>query len=198
MTYVDTAPTSFDTPDVDTSMSEPQTYEELYEEYQPIFFAKALKYGLSHHEAEDAAQTALLNVYVNLNKYEERGYTPKRWMHTVMRNVINDEYRKATRRPVVYTDALPDIYHPTDILTEARFNDIEYENTVDKIEDMLPEDIGKTFAHFLRTDDKSAEIAEETGTKEETVRTRIHRARKIMKKNKDFLKELGIIQISEN
>ena len=76
-----------------------QRWEEFDNFYRPLIYGYARKEGLSHAEAEDAAQETMASVWKNISKYDRAKGRFKSWLLKVTRWRIIDQLRE--RGPLV-------------------------------------------------------------------------------------------------
>ena len=79
--------------------SDPTSWQEFVELYQPLLFASVRRAGIPEHDAPDVVQEVLLRL---LRAIPEFRYAPGRgrfrsWLHTVCRTSIIDWRRRQTR-----------------------------------------------------------------------------------------------------
>ncbi len=131
----------------------------------------------SRHDAEDLVQEASLRGYRNFHRFEE-GTNFKAWMMTVLRNIYINEYRKKARGPakLEYREGETEKYssNPTG---ETGFG----EKTGEIIAGM-PEEMRSVLTLFYVEGFSYREIAEIMNIPEGTVMSRLHGARRELKK----------------
>lgn len=134
--------------------------------------------GLTHNptDAEDILQEALLHGYSKYGTFTD-GTNVRAWMHTILRNVFINLYRKKQRRPVEVelTEILGGMTYPS---AEKEIMNLVIDNEVRSALYSLPEvrrDV------FLRVAVQGASYEDIADTPISTSRVRLHRAKKTMK-----------------
>lgn len=141
----------------------------------------AMKYTNNHHDAKDLMQDTMLKALKYYEQFEE-GTNIRGWLFTIMRNTFINNFRRDTR-----TNRLMSQETDTDALQPALiFMDNSSENKI------VREDITKALKNlsqhhsiaFIRFFEgyKYREIASELDIPIGTVKTRIHEARRLLKK----------------
>lgn len=170
----------------------------------------ALKMTGSPDDADDLVQETLLKAYRFFDKFE-RGTNIKAWLFSIMKNSFINEYRKVSKQPTkVDYDDISNFYENIKS-TEVEFNHI----VGDSFSDVLDDDITVAISS-LPTDFQTIiilsdiegynyeEIAEFMSCPIGTVRSRLHRARKMMysklhnyASNKGFIVKRNLVSESE-
>jgi RNA polymerase sigma-70 factor (ECF subfamily) len=73
----------------------------LYDEYYDRIARFAYVRLGNRADAEDIAGETFLKALKSLDSYQERGAPMQAWLFTIARNLINDHYRRAQRKPTV-------------------------------------------------------------------------------------------------
>lgn len=126
-------------------------------------------------DVEDIASDVYYKVCQYISTYDS-GRDPKAWLFTVARNAIKDYHKANSRSRLSYVDdTMLEARHvdsPENLLsaeqTEQRFN-----SALDKLDDIFK------VPFLMREEDERSykDIADELGIKENTVKSRISRAR---------------------
>lgn len=156
------------------------SWDEVAERYGPVVYTMAYRLTGDHDEARDLAQDVFVRVYRNLDRY--RPGTFEGWLYRITRNLFLDRVR---RRGRVRLEPLPDEEwrHPS----EAGPGPAEL-----VVEGVLERDLERALAELppsFRTavvlcDVQGLtyeEIVAATGWPMGTVRSRIHRGRKLLR-----------------
>ena len=141
----------------------------------------ALSLTLNKEDADDLMQETNLKVLDNQEKYASNTNF-KGWVFTIMRNIFINNYRRSIRNRTLidYTD---DLYHIS-LPQNSGYNSPEVAYNVKEITTIInsfPEEYRKPFSMFI-AGYKYEEIAEKMQIPLGTVKSRIHFARKRMKK----------------
>lgn len=169
------------------SLKEPAAFEVLVDRYQEPFMRKALKILRDQELAEDAVQDAFVKIYVGAKKFTpQAGASFSSWGYKVLINHCLTLYQKHKK----YTGA----YAKSEELDPEFAEHMTDHSQIELHEHMLSEDyllslisrLPLAFSRVLRMfaiEGKSyEEIAEKEGVSEVAIRTRVHRAKKELKK----------------
>ncbi len=161
-------------------------------------------YNFAYHltyadaDANDLVQETFLKGYRFIGSYE-KGTNAKAWLFKILKNAFINEYRKKSKRPtqVDYEEIVS--YHDTDDTSYVGVSDLR----LDIFQGMLGDEITKAL-NSLPVDFKTVillcdiedftyeEIAKIIDIPIGTVRSRLHRARNMLKeKLKDYAQNLG-------
>lgn len=149
--------------------------------------AGSLKMYAMHftHDTEDAndlVQDTLLKAITYYNKFKE-GTNLKGWLYTIMKNTFINNYRKLVKASTFITKS-DEISSPNLLFSSAR-NGGESKFILDDIAhalEKLPQEYCIPFCRYFEGH-KYHEIADYLGIPIGTVKTRIHVARKLLKKS---------------
>jgi RNA polymerase sigma-70 factor (ECF subfamily) len=153
------------------------TWEEVARDYGRFLYNVAYRLAGNDDDAQDLVQEALLRVRKGLERYQPGSL--EGWLARIVTNVFLDEMRRRKRRP---TDALPD--DPGRVLPPAPAADEVQTGLSDEIQQALAElpDEFRVPVVLCDVSDLSYEqIAESTGVPIGTVRSRIHRGRRMLR-----------------
>ncbi len=153
------------------------TWEEVARDHGRFLYNVAYRLAGNDDDAQDLVQEALLRVRTGLERYQPGSL--EGWLARIVTNVFLDEMRRRKRRP---TDALPD--DPGRVLPPAPAADEVQTGLSDEIQQALAElpDEFRVPVVLCDVSDLSYEqIAESTGVPIGTVRSRIHRGRRMLR-----------------
>jgi RNA polymerase sigma-70 factor (ECF subfamily) len=153
------------------------TWEAVARDYGRFLYNVAYRLAGNDDDAQDLVQEALLRVRRGLERYEPGSL--EGWLARIVTNVFLDEMRRRKRRP---TDALPD--DPGRVLPPAPAADEVQTGLSDEIQDALgelPEEFRVPVVLCDVSDLSYEQIAEATGVPIGTVRSRIHRGRRMLR-----------------
>lgn len=157
----------------------PTTWEEVARIHGRRIYSFAYRLTGNPADADDLTQEVLLRVRRGLD-----GFTPgsfEAWLWRITHNAFVDEHRRRARRPTV---PLPDELDrlavasapgPDEVLASIRLGD-----DVQKALLQLPEDFREAVVMCDVVGLSYTEIAEATGVPIGTVRSRIHRGRRLL------------------
>lgn len=139
----------------------------------------------NHETAEDVVQEALFRLWKHPSLLEESETSVRRWLFTVARNLVTDDWRSARNIHEIITETLPEIISPdaTDaaldawLLSEALLSlSLEHRTAI----------VG---AYYLGH--SVAEIARQQSVPEGTIKSRLHYALRALRL---ALQERGVTQ----
>jgi RNA polymerase sigma-70 factor (ECF subfamily) len=153
------------------------TWEEGARDHGRFLYGVAYRLAGNDSDAQDLAQEALLRVRKGLETY--RPGALQGWLARIVTNVFLDEVRRKRRRP---TSALPD--DPDQVVPPAPGADQVATGLSDEIQSALnglPEEFRTAVVLSDVADLSYEEIAQSTGVPLGTVRSRIHRGRRLLR-----------------
>jgi RNA polymerase sigma-70 factor (ECF subfamily) len=80
----------------------------LYDEHARMLWVYVLGLTGDRGRAQDVVQETLLRAWRNPEVLEQGGGSGRRWLFTVAKHIVIDEWRSASRRPEVVTDHVPE------------------------------------------------------------------------------------------
>ena len=159
---------------------------QVQNQYQPLR-GYAFRLTQNTEEAEDLVHDTMLKAFVNKDKFED-GTNLKGWLHTIMKNIFINKYRRMKKSQVQNDDTENQFYinnaslsSNNKSLSTHALKDIT--NAIGQLKDNL-----KTPFMMSYTGYKYEEIAQKLSIPLGTVKIRIHCARQ---KLKDSLKVYG-------
>ena len=153
------------------------TWEEIARDHGRFLYAVAYRLSGNDDEAQDLVQESLIRVRRGLERYEPGSL--EGWLARIVTNVFLDEMRRRKRRP---TDALPD--EPERVLPPAPAADEVYVGLSADIQaalESLPEEFRVPVVLCDVADQSYEQIAATLGVPVGTVRSRLHRGRKMLR-----------------
>jgi len=134
-----------------------------------------------HESARDLVQETMYRALANREKYNS-GTNIKAWLYTIMRNIFINNYRKKVKQNVVFdstfNDFLFDSAQPSiSNLAESRLRLKEIEEAIYYLPSIFKDPFSLYFDGY-----KYHEIAEALHEPIGTIKSRIHFARKLLKK----------------
>lgn len=159
---------------LERSASDPAAFGELVHRHQAFVFGAAFRVTRNHAQAEDIAQEAFLRAFRTRTEY--RGDGPVRaWLYRIARNLA---LNAVTRNREIPSTEQVDI--PTDRTPEWHVLRAAGIESVRRAIAELPDPLRLPLVEREYHDRTYEEIAEQLGLPLNTVRTRIHRARKAL------------------
>jgi RNA polymerase sigma-70 factor (ECF subfamily) len=153
------------------------TWEEVAREHGRFMYTVAYRLAGNDEDAQDLVQEALLRVRRGLERYEPRSL--EGWLARIVTNVFLDEVRRRRRRPA---DALPD--DPERVLpTSPAADEVSTSLSVEIQAALaaLPEEFRVPVVLCDVADQSYEQIAETLGVPVGTVRSRLHRGRRMLR-----------------
>ena len=153
------------------------TWEEIARDHGRFLYTVAYRLAGNDDDAQDLVQESLIRVRRGLERYEPGSL--QGWLARIVTNVFLDEMRRRKRRP---TDALPD--DPGPVLPPAPAADQEYTGLSAEIQralEELPEEFRVPVVLCDVSDLSYEQIAATTGVPIGTVRSRLHRGRRMLR-----------------
>ena len=161
------------------AQNKPSAFEFLVVRYQKLFFARARAVMGDVDAAEDVVQDAFVRIYRFAPRFQESQGTFKAWAMTVLMNTARTHYQKRAkewgRTVTLETDhyeALPD--------TDKR-EGIEAKDIIERALVCVPDDVAEVLQLAFLDGLPYRDIGEKLGLSEGAVKTRVHRAKKILK-----------------
>ncbi len=165
-------------------------FEDLVLEHMNMLYAVGLRLTRNPVDAQDLAQNTIVKALRFHDKFRSGTYI-KAWLLTIMRNTFINEYRRRVRRPVLVelsnSEPAPDTAPDPEVGFEPR-----KDNPADLLEllddevrsavDSLPDDFRMAVIMADLEDKSYREIADVAGCPLGTVMSRLHRGRKILRK----------------
>jgi RNA polymerase sigma-70 factor (ECF subfamily) len=152
-------------------------------------YRSALKLTKNSVDAEDLVQETFIKAYRFWDKFEP-GSNCRAWLFKIMTNVFINQYRSRSRSPVAASsDELDDRFLYSGDLALEQMSDPEREFSTHVLEqdvhraiDNLPDDFKVVVVLSFLEQFSYKEIAKITGLHLGTVKSRLHRGRKLLQK----------------
>ena len=159
-----------------------ENFIRLVRQYQNLVFSICLKLTGDYFAAEDLAQETFLSAYRHIEQFD--GQEEKAWLCRIASNKCVDYLRKAERRMVpVSEEEFPEqATTPQEEPLSRVLNQELLAEFAMACQELKPPYREVAEAHFVRGK-PAVQIAEETGTGLNTVKTHIRRARELLKKS---------------
>ncbi len=154
--------------------------------HQDALYNYALKIVHNTDDAQDLLQETYYKAYKNYHQFE-KGTNSKAWMFMILKNTFINNYRKHKKEPLkIDYDAIEDLYE--NIKSEqANDNNLDLEFYNNLLDDelssalsKLPVKMKEVFLLYDLEDYSYEEIAEIMNIPIGTVRSRLHRTRKLL------------------
>ncbi len=165
----------------------------------------ALRMTRNEDDASDLVQEAMVKAYRFWDKYEE-GSNARAWLYKIMTNIFINNYRSKSRAPqtVAYEDIDDNFLYgqlanlPPTPNPEQEFFARVFDDDVKSAIEELPEDFRVVVVLSFLDGFSYQEIADIAGLNIGTVKSRLHRGRKLLQKSLwDYAKRNGLLPKEE-
>ncbi len=168
------------------SLSHPALYEVIVDRYEEAFKRKARKVLRTEEDVEDAVQETFVRIYTGAPRFKTvEGASFKSWGYKILMNTCFTHYQKKKKEEEFFSlldldDEFAEIIPDKDELhrMEAKINGEFALSLVSK----LPEMLKRAITMYFIEERPQKEIAKLEGVSEGVIRTRIHRAKKELRK----------------
>lgn len=175
----------------DKGAKKQREFEEVALVHTDALLRTALRMTKNQSDSEDLVQETMLKAYRFFDRFE-RGSNIKAWLFKIMTNIFINNYRQKSRKPAsVSYEEIDDnfLYHqlensknkvadPEEVLF-AKLIDGDVRKAIDE----LPEDFRMVVVLAFLEEFSYEEIAEIADIQLGTVKSRLHRARKLLQKS---------------
>ncbi|MHB1125718.1 MAG: RNA polymerase sigma factor [Bacillota bacterium] len=167
---------------------EEEAFEALVSRYQRQVYTVAYRFMGNHDDASDLAQEAFIRAFYSMKSF--RGDSSfKTWIHQIVANVCRDELRKRQRQQTVSLDEpyltedgpMARQASGWDLSPEQLYEEKEGSEHLQKLIDELPPEYRMVLVMREIQDMSYEEIASQLDCSLGTVKSRLSRARKILR-----------------
>jgi RNA polymerase sigma-70 factor (ECF subfamily) len=152
-------------------------FEQLVRRHNPRVYRAARAVLRDEHEAEDVMQDAFVRAYEHLHEFEGRARFST-WLTRIAVHEALARLRRGKRQaPLDSHLEDPSMITAPEASPEQRASDVELRDLLERAVAKLPDDFRAVFVLRAVEGMSGAETAECLGIPEETVKTRLHRAR---------------------
>jgi RNA polymerase sigma-70 factor (ECF subfamily) len=155
------------------------TWEEVARDHGQFLFTVAYRLTGNVDDARDLVQEALLRVRRGLATYEPGSL--EGWLARIVTNVFLDDMRRKKRRPVQALPAEPDLVVPPAVAADVAADAAGLSTEIQAAIAALPEEFRVPVVLCDVADRSYEDIARTLGVPIGTVRSRIHRGRKLLR-----------------
>jgi RNA polymerase sigma factor (sigma-70 family) len=162
----------------------------LYRKYAAVMLAVCLRYAQNRDEAEDILQEAFLKIFQHISSYRKEG-SFEGWMKRIMINHALNYYRKHRKMPFLEDI---DSINETEILEKDDHTAIHAPVSAEKLLSLiqlLPPGYRMVFNMYVFEEYSHKEISDELSISENTSKTQLLKARRMLRKK---LNELNILK----
>lgn len=158
-------------------------FTDYYHEHYNEMYYVAKRIVHSHYNAEDVVQEAYIKAYKNYGYLVEKSKC-RAWLRTIVIRTAIDYYRKQTRYETVSVEEGAEMGQflqcPKSCVENQLYWRFEQAQISEKI-GTLPQSMQAVIKLKISTDGKDQEIADQLNISLSAVKTRLHRARKLLK-----------------
>ncbi|WP_242948193.1 RNA polymerase sigma factor [Butyrivibrio sp. INlla21] len=154
---------------------------ELMAKYKNLVFSLCIKMTGDYFAAEDITQEAFISAYEHLSDFD--GKNEKAWLCRIASNKCVDYLKAAERRTAPTEDAQMPVKDGT---REGPEEEVSKRDVINRVEEKcndLPNGYANIANMYFIKGLKAAEISEKLGIPLKTTRTKIYRAREMLRKN---------------
>ncbi len=163
------------------SFSHPALFEVLVDRHEVAFLRKARKIVRSDEAAQDVVQDTFVKIYMYGKKFRPvEGAQFTSWAYRILINTCYAWYKKAKRDrefTTVFDEELEAVI-PDDAGKESGSEDRQY---ILSLVDRLPDTFARVLRLYVIEGINYREIAEREGVTEGAVKTRVHRAKEMLR-----------------
>ena len=170
---------------LERSLKSPSAFEALVARYQREFLDRAFFVVRSRDEAEDVVQDTFVRIYRFAPRFKATHGSFKAWAITILMNVARTRYQKQAKQWGREASLEPEHYESLAAPSEQEAKLAR--DTIERALAQIPQDIAGILRLAFIDELPYAEIAEREGVSHGAIKTRIHRAKKVLKKAVDEL-----------
>lgn len=165
---------------LDRAVRSPSAFEALVARYQREFLDRAFFVVKSRDEAEDVVQDTFVRIYRFAPRFKASHGSFKAWAITILMNVARTRYQKqVTKRG---REAVLEPEHYESLAAPSEKEAHLARDTVARALERVPREVAGLLRLAFLEGLSYAEIAEREGITEGAVKTRVHRAKKVLRR----------------
>lgn len=163
------------------SNEDPALFATLVSRYEAAFLRKAQSIVRSPEDAEEVVQDAFTRIYLYADRYQaQEGASFSSWAYMILTRLAFTRYQKLKAKNARFPELDPEAYER--IPEEGTFLDgLTLRNEVLMALAKLPEAAARVLSLQFLEGKTQEEIAESEGSTVPAVKTRVHRAKKLLK-----------------
>ena len=168
------------------SLKEPNLFAKLVDRYQEAFLRKARRVIGNSDDSLDIVQDVFVKIYLKAGQFKKQeGASFKSWAYKILLNTCFTYYKKNSNRFSQF-ETVDNEFFDSVRSEDTEFKKIEIQNYLFSLVSKLPGLLRKTAQLYFIDDIDQDEIAKMEGVSPGVVRTRIHRAKRIIKELKTY------------
>ena len=182
MGIVDTEPLT-DEALLELSLSSPTAFEQLIQRYQGQFLSRAQSVTGSRDTAEDVVQDTFVRIYRFAPRFRGEAGSFRAWSLTILMNVARTHYRKVAKQRSQMAPLDPDHYESLkdDTIIEPEGHEEYAKEVIANALTKAPKEVATILELAFIKDLPYKDIAQELGLSVAAVKTRVHRAKSVMR-----------------
>jgi len=165
---------------LEQALSTPSVFEVLLARYQKEFLERAMYVVKSRDEAEDVVQDAFVRIYRFAPRFKAEHGSFRSWAMTILMNVARTRYQKQAKGWVRNVELSNEHYES--LAAPSEKDALLAHDALERALTLLPEDISRLLRWAFIDGLSYEEIGEREGISAGAVKTRVHRAKKALKK----------------
>ncbi len=158
-------------------------FETIVHKYQSLVCAITYSAIGKVEESEELAQQVFINAWKNLKQLRDASKF-KAWLVSITRNIIRDSLRRQRRDLIGQAVSIEDLKNEVEDKTSEPSRNLiakEQQAVVTQALLQMPESYREPLVLYYRQTQSTKEVADVLELSEDTVRTRLHRGRKMLK-----------------
>lgn len=156
-----------------------EQFENYINQYGRLIITICLSFTKNYFDAEDLAQQTFLSAYKNIEKFHGENF--KAWLTTIAANKCKDYIKSPVRKVGTLSkedyECLKDPQNSPEDITMNKYT----ENDIYNLCNRLKEPYRTVAVNYFFRNIKLSDMARDTGENLKTLRTRLYRAKKLLK-----------------
>lgn len=166
------------------SLEEPGAFEALLGRYQAQFLARAQSILGNRDRAEDVVQEAFIRIYRFAPRFKSDAGSFRAWSLTILMNVARTHYRKSARERHFSVALDPEHYESLadNSAPDKEGHEAYAREVVEQALKDAPRDVARILTLAFIEDLPYKDIAKREGLSIAAVKTRVHRAKEVLRR----------------
>lgn len=161
------------------ALTNPSVFEFLVARYQRHFLERATYVVKDRDEAEDIVQDTFVRIYRFAPRFNGNAGTFRAWAMTILMNVARTKYQKKSKEWKRQASLTPEHYES--LAEPSSTEALEAKDIVRRALEFVPHDVKTILQLAFIQGLPYREIARLEGTTEGAIKTRVHRAKKVLR-----------------
>jgi RNA polymerase sigma-70 factor (ECF subfamily) len=165
------------------ALTKPNVFGALIDRYQTQFLSRAQMVVRSRDQAEDVVQETFIRIYRFAPRFKPDEGNFRAWALTILMNVARTHYQRAARYRGYTAPLDPEHYESlADTSDDGKEGDTAYaKEVITKALAKAPKDVAEVLSLAFIEGLPHADIAERLGISSAAVKTRVHRAKAVLR-----------------